>query len=896
MTDPVPALARPDPGRPWASALAWWAALLLTAPALASAWFVDGQRLDVSLAGLLQSADATMRPVAVVTSAYLAACAGVVLAFVLRCQAKRGVILALALTLALLEAAWGLFGLGRLLVAMAGLGAAAVAVEVLRQNRGLVRQLRAARVSWAGLLGRTLRLWSPSLLLIGIGMGLGQWMGSASMQAIYASGLIEPYCSPAGPAPPVADDEAPAAAPCADLHPPAAERVLPLSLRRSVEENVADAVWAAHRQILDATTDAAQWATRASARQALDRHFAIVRLTLLPVVPDRADSEAGAVAADPELVRLRERRKILQDQALAPLNPSLWAFLNPAQQVQRLRLLKQRALALQALDAEIARRDRQVRADFLAGNPAAPLKQDLARRLDATIPLDADLAAARRRLDAAPQADARATVRAELLRILATRAPALVDASSAVFGGAPELAQRAGLHRARCLRSSGDEPDAGPDRVIACATAAPANGSPAAPRPLPFVDSVRLSLDAWAGHAEREIETGLLQASLASVQAGADAQRLADALYARTPRRLGLKPDPDCGINPFCHAANHAKGRAEASYRATRADFEGRFRRAVQRRATLGVTSAQAQIDAAREELHADLRRSHAAALEAVTGAHAGFELVGTVLTVFLAFAALKSFLYVLALGVFHESGAADVGFDVPPGPEGGLDPQTTLSVPAGFVHPLRSFALGLNQTRRLVLWKPWVALGARLWRLRFLMNHGRHATAGAMQFPLGPGRTGVRWRLQPGEQVVFHFRDLLAFSDNVQIRTEASLRLSTLLLGSYFFHVAQCRQGEGLLLLSLPGSVGALGGDAADGAADDAVEAVSVGTLKAWNLHTRFRVAGELSVGAVFKDGFLLGRRSGRGNGRLLAGASHGGELSAEGLVWYARTFLMPI
>ena len=38
------------------------------------------------------------------------------------------------------------------------------AVEVLRQNRGLVRQLRAARVSWAGLLGRTLRLWSPSLL------------------------------------------------------------------------------------------------------------------------------------------------------------------------------------------------------------------------------------------------------------------------------------------------------------------------------------------------------------------------------------------------------------------------------------------------------------------------------------------------------------------------------------------------------------------------------------------------------------------------------------------------------------------------------------------------------------------------------------------------------------
>ena len=317
----------------------------------------------------------------------------------------------------------------------------------------------------------------------------------------------------------------------------------------------------------------------------------------------------------------------------------------------------------------------------------------------------------------------------------------------------------AGLHTRRCLASRAGAA-AGPGRVIVCPDGVDerptdaANDEPAAAgiTELPFVDSVRLSLDAWAERARRDVEAALDEATAASFGAGREAERTAAALYDATPRSLGLRPTRDCGLNLFCHGGNLAKHLAESAYRDARADFRLRFERAVHQRATLGVDSALAQIDAAREDLHRDIDRSHAAALQAVEDTQRAFELVGTVLTVFLVFTAIKSFLYVLALVVFHERGEADVGFGAPPGPEGGYAPQTPLCVPRGFPHGLRSFALGLNQTKRLVLWKPWVAFFSRLLRLRFLMNHGTHATDGDITFPLGPGLSGVHWQLREGE------------------------------------------------------------------------------------------------------------------------------------------------
>ncbi len=883
--------------RAWWPGLLWTGALLLTAPALVQFWTFGGLRLDGSLwrlvAGAL-AAHGALRAEVVVAAAYLLCCVVLWLAFVLRCDVKRYVILALA-ALGLGQSLWwDALGMAHVLTALAMLSAAAVLVEVWRQNKPLLSDLRASRVRWAGLLGQTLWLWSPALLLISMGLYWSALLSSASINAIYASGTVQAYCQQG-------QGDGALTAACQQFEPPAAsQQVAELSLSRAVEHNLDESVWSASQHLLQATAEPTQWATPATSTAALNHYLALVRQTLVPVVLSASDSLSNLVRDDAELQRLINRKAQLQQLSRPPQPPALLfgGMAHAAALLKWSLQQKDRDRELGDVNWRIAARTLRLTQEFAAGDPSVRMKRALHDQLSARLNLDVEDKTARARLAAAWSGKPvkgsntiRATVRAELLRILATSKAEAAQVRSAVFAADPAMAVQAGWHQRRCLYTLDDEqPEL--DRIDACpqdAAARPAGPPRATAQALPFVDSVKLSLDAWAARAEREIEQGLQEANVAALSAGRQTERSASALYSTTPGSLGLKRDRHCGINPFCHAMNVAKGQAESAYRDARADLEHRFKRSVQRNATLGVMSAQEQIDAARDALHADLQASHAAARRAVEDLQRGFELVSTVLTVFLVFAALKSFLYVVALKIFHESGAADVGFAVPPGPEGDYLLDTSISVPAGLPVSLHTFALGLNQTRRLVLWKPWVAFFSRLPRLRFLMNHGSHATQGAIKFALGPGLTGVRWRMHAGEQVVFSFRDLLGFSDNVHIRTEVSLRLSTLLLGTYFFRVAECVDGDGLLLLSIRGSGGAEG---------DQVEMVSVATLKAWNLHTRFRVFGSQTLASVFKDGFTLIRRDAgqAGRGKILAGATRNGELSIEGLVWYAKTFLMPI
>jgi hypothetical protein len=77
-----------------------------------------------------------------------------------------------------------------------------------------------------------------------------------------------------------------------------------------------------------------------------------------------------------------------------------------------------------------------------------------------------------------------------------------------------------------------------------------------------------------------------------------------------------------------------------------------------------------------------------------------------------------------------------------------------------------------------------------------------------AHQVHAAGGQTGVVWNMQEGEEVVFRYRDLLGFSDNVRLGTTISLRLSTLLFGRYVYHTARSVGGPALLFLSVKGQV----------------------------------------------------------------------------------------
>ena len=116
-----------------------------------------------------------------------------------------------------------------------------------------------------------------------------------------------------------------------------------------------------------------------------------------------------------------------------------------------------------------------------------------------------------------------------------------------------------------------------------------------------------------------------------------------------------------------------------------------------------------------------------------------------------------------------------------------------------------------------------------------------------------GGGQSIAEWAMQPGEEVVFRYRDFFGASENVRLATEISLRLSTLLLGRVLFRVARCEGGEGRLLLKA---------DVEANLQDD-LRAVPPERMLAWNRHARFSIHSGRTARAVLLNGYTLLRRN---------------------------------
>jgi hypothetical protein len=249
----------------------------------------------------------------------------------------------------------------------------------------------------------------------------------------------------------------------------------------------------------------------------------------------------------------------------------------------------------------------------------------------------------------------------------------------------------------------------------------------------------------------------------------------------------------------------------------------------------------------------------------------------------------VKSVLYVLATEVFNVKSLPVIGLDSRGDAEGAYARSTNIEIPESFATPLQTSTVGINQTKKTVIPQPFRALFARILRGKWILNHGTHTENATMRFTQPGGRIGIDWQLQEGEEVVFRYGDLLGFSENVELRTTISLRLSTLLFGRYVYHSARCVGGPGRLLLSVKGDVEP---------EQHKVETFPLERLIAWNMHARFRVTDERTFAAVFKDGFTIRRvRQGAGhNGLVLVGAPMSEEPRFHGTVRFVKTFLMPI
>jgi hypothetical protein len=850
----------------------WYLLLLAIVPAVAENW--------VFLAfppGSVFRFDTTWE------AAYSGACIAIFLVFLGWGTRRRLVFSAFVFTLFALYFYGGSPSLDRIVSFIAYSALFGIALEFYRQNRPLYHELKASGAGMGRIVLRASLLWSPMLVFVAIGIALNYLIVETTRNALYESALIDRHCV-------IRNDPEDPVIPCTSLdgrlH---RDQLEPLSL----EENIALQV---ERMFLFWKKKTLEGLASVSPSK-LDRKKALEEVVVLeqalrpvnmfgleaPGAPKRPDSRS-----DPR-VRALEKQLHVVGQQIARCQKILAIFMNPACE----RLKSERARLLKARNSRVSylvKRERKRISKERADDPVKAYRGDLYRDL-ARIDPAAEFRSLRRELDSqfrkkAPREEIHAAMKVAVVRFMSTAEARARNAVVARSRRQPDLAYEVGVVRRLCrLKASGAGVRNGDD--FEC---------PAMDKehwvlePLPFRESVDRSVVRWHERSERDLERRLAQQRLAFASSAEQVKGANRELWRSEviPRNIRLEQQ-DCGLNPRCHVWNWAKGAAEDAYDEARADLRRRATRGVNAAAEGGASRLNQQIDLARSGLHdalAELRRGVDSTVEEIAR---GGAIMSALLQLWLFLVIIKSVLYVLATEVFNVKSIPVIGLESQGDAEGAYTRSTNIEIPEDFATPLQTSTVGINQSKTTVIPQPFRASFARIIRGKWILNRGTHAENATMRFTQPGGRIGIDWRMKEGEEVVFRYGDLLGFSENVELRTTISLRLSTLLFGRYIYHSARCVSGPGRLLLSVKGDVEP---------AQHMVETFPLERLIAWSMHARFRVTDERTLAAVFKDGFTI-RRVRQGverNGLVLVGAPMSEEPRFHGTMRFVKTFLMPI
>lgn len=110
-----------------------------------------------------------------------------------------------------------------------------------------------------------------------------------------------------------------------------------------------------------------------------------------------------------------------------------------------------------------------------------------------------------------------------------------------------------------------------------------------------------------------------------------------------------------------------------------------------------------------------------------------------------------------------------------------------------------------------------------------------------------------VAWTLKPGDAVIFSWKNFVGMSDAINIRTQFSWQLSSLIFGRMFFVVATVdpdSSSNGTLLLQARGI---------DGAGEETHPSSAPEQLLIWQTTTRFQLHARLSMRNVYRSGVQI-------------------------------------
>src|SRR3990167_7494640 len=379
---------------------------------------------------------------------------------------------------------------------------------------------------------------------------------------------------------------------------------------------------------------------------------------------------------------------------------------------------------------------------------------------------------------------------------------------------------------------------------------------------LGFRESVHRSIDRWHGESASPAFRRLGALSMQARAGGTDANSIANELGSLVPATIHLGRQ-ECRWNrPAGCLLNSVRESLEDGY----ASAHGKLQDSLEAGAQSGAAARiDEQVGDLALTLDARLASQRASAHRYANGIFRSHDLLKLLGWITLALVAIKSFLYVLALELFHSDEQMTIRFEGTEPIEGEYRTGAQLDIDRSFRYPLVTRKQLSNADNNLAF-APWprAAPLARILRRKYfffargslLEDSGRAPVAGeaarGMVASAGGGQSIVEWKLREGEEVIFRYKDFHGASENVQLQSEFSLRLSTMLFGRVVFHSARCQFGEGRLLLKA--SVEAID--------QQQIRAVPMERMIAWNRHAQFTVHSGRTQWKTLINGFTLVRR----------------------------------
>ena len=389
-----------------------------------------------------------------------------------------------------------------------------------------------------------------------------------------------------------------------------------------------------------------------------------------------------------------------------------------------------------------------------------------------------------------------------------------------------------------------------------------------------FRKSVLLSIDRIRDDAAFDAFKSLAalerNAALGAIDAKTAAQQAANVV----PTAIDLGRQ-DCGLfHPVNCVMNALAGTAEAAYTSSRNELVKRYSDATDAKVDTAAMTIQQRVDDARVSVDAEVKQMHAAGYKAAEALFKFNDLLRALGWIALLLITLRSFLYVFALELFDRDGDLRISFDLENPAQGSYVSGSEISIDRNFPFPIINRG-SLTNTLADIKFAPWKTSApiSRILHGRYFFfnwsvfsppNQSEYAEqVKGMEASARSGYSMVEWRMQPGEEVIFNYRDFYGASVNVQLKTDFSLRLSTLLLGKVFFHYARCVGAEGRLLLEAR----------IHNTPHEGISSIKPTRLVAWNRHAQFTASSHHQPWKTFINPFTIVRESrpGRANGLVI-------------------------